>query len=127
MKGEEKRRQIRVFTSVPITFHSERSEGEMNGQMIDVSLSGMRFASSEQVELNANLKMKFVLPNNLGCIFIGKVVTKAGGDNQQIYGVNFIKQDPVERMNLSEYIMDARMEQEKWIRGKSSEKPGAKK
>lgn len=127
MKGEEKRRQIRVFTSVPITFHTERSEGEMNGQMIDVSLSGMRFSSNEKIEIGENVKMKFILPNDLGCIFIGKVVTEVNADSNKIYGVNFLKQDPVERMNLSEYIMDARMEQESWIRGKSSTKSQSKK
>ena len=122
MKGEEKRRQIRVFSSVPVTFHTEKTEGEMNGQMVDISLSGMRFTSRESLIVGENLKMKFLLPNDLRCIFIGRVVTKVEGDDQHIYGMNFIRQDPVDRMNLSEYIMEAKVEQEHWVKGRVSEK-----
>lgn len=118
MRGEEKRRQIRVFSSVPVTFHTEKIGGEMNGQMVDISLSGMRFTSRESVEMGENLKVKFVLPNDLRCVFIGMVVTATDSKGQRIYGINFIRQDSVDRMNLSEYIMEAKMEQEHWVRGK---------
>lgn len=118
MKGDEKRRQIRVFTSVPITFHKEKGTGEMNGQMVDISLSGIRLTSREALQMGDILKMKFILPNNLGCVFLGKVVTKVDGKDQLIYGINFFKQDTVDRMNLSEYIMEAKNEQEFWVKGK---------
>ena len=121
MKGEEQRRQIRVFTSIPITFHTEKGSGEMNGHMVDISLSGIRFTSREPLQTDDILKMKFILPNNLGCIFLGKIVTKVEGKDQMIYGINFFKQDTVDRMNLSEYIMDAKKEQEFWVKGKITE------
>ena len=121
MKGEEKRRQIRVFTSIPITFHMEKASGEMNGNMVDISLSGLRFTSREKLTIGDIVKMKFVLPNDLWCIFLGRIVTKVDSKDQNVYGVNFIKQDSVDRMNLSEYIMETKKEQEFWVRGKSEE------
>lgn len=121
MKGEEKRRQIRVFTSVPITFHMERATGEMNGNMVDISLSGLRFTSRELLKIGDIIKMKFVLPNELWCIFLGRIVTKVDSNDQNIYGINFFKQDSVDRMNLSEYIMETKREQEFWVRGKSEQ------
>jgi hypothetical protein len=122
MKGEEKRRQIRVFTSVPVTFHTESSVGEQNGQMIDISLSGMRFTSREIIQVGDILRMRFTVGNDLRFVFIGRVVTASAGQEQKIYGVSFMKQTPADRLKLSEYIMSTRQEQEFWIKNKVSEK-----
>ena len=78
MKGEEKRRQIRVFTSIPITFHMEKASGEMNGNMVDISLSGLRFTSREKLTIGDIVKMKFVLPNDLGSESLMQLAAQAG-------------------------------------------------
>jgi hypothetical protein len=125
MKGEEKRRQIRVFTSVPVNFYTEQSAGEWHGQMVDISLSGMRFTSAEDLLIEDNVKVKFMLPNNAHFMFLGKVVTSIEAKGQKIYGINFIRQTPADRINLSDYIMSTKLEQEFWVRGKVGEQSKA--
>ncbi len=121
MKGEEKRREIRIFVSMPVIFHCEQDRSDDSGTMVDLSLGGMSMKASSGMNINDTVKIKFELPEGDRFIFLGKVVALRVEDGQSVYGVRFMKQDPVDRLNLSEYIMKKRSEQEFWIKDKITE------
>lgn len=121
MKGEEKRREIRIFVSLPVVFHREQDRSENVGDMVDLSLGGASIRTKSNLEQDDTIKVKFELPNAARFIFLGKILTSRGDAGQKVYGVKFIKQDPVDRLNLSEFIMQRRAEQEFWIKDKVKE------
>jgi len=122
MKGEEKRREIRIFISLPVIFHREQDRSENVGDMLDLSLGGMSIKTKSILREDDTIKVKFELPNTLRFIFLGKILTSRGDEGNNVYGIKFIKQDPVDRLNLSEFIMQRRSEQEFWIKDKIEER-----
>ena len=118
MKGEEKRREIRIFVSLPVIFHREYDQSEIRGDMVDLSLGGMSIKTEISLKENDTLKLKFELPDGLRFIFLGRVITSREEEGSIVYGIKFIKQDPVDRLTLSEFIMQARAKQEFWIKDK---------
>ncbi|MFH1282556.1 MAG: PilZ domain-containing protein [bacterium] len=116
MKGEEKRREIRIFVSLPVIFHGEQDQSENRGDIIDLSLGGMSLKTGIDLKVNDTIKVKFEIPTEMRFIFLGKIITSRVENSEKVFGVKFIKQDPVDRLNLSEYIMQTRSEQEFWIK-----------
>lgn len=118
MKGAERRQYIRVFTSFLSRIRSDRGDvGE--GQVVDLSLGGLRFVSNTDFSPKDNIRVDFHLPNGIACSLIGKIVAVTEG-SPRVYGIKFSTLDPIIRQNMGEFIMTTKYSQDDWLKSRSS-------
>lgn len=114
----ERRRFIRIIESCPLTFmisHGESGEGEL----LDLSLRGMRFQSDAVLSHGEKIRTVFILSNGISLDLSGIVRHRQGKVRKWIYGVEFSihdYRDLKEHMKLNSYIIRARAEQDRIVK-----------
>ena len=111
----ERRRFIRIVEGRPITFVSNKgSSGE--GELLDLSLRGMRFISDAPISVGEKVRTVFLLSNGISLDLSGLIRHRQGKPRKWIYGMEFSIQDHAdlkEHIKLNNYIIRARAQQDK--------------
>lgn len=109
----ERRRFIRILERCPLTFVSKKGNGE--GELIDLSLRGMRFVSDSDLAVGGKIRSIFTLSNGISLDLTGIIRHRQGKTRKWIYGVTFSIQDYCdlkEHLKLNDYILQARVKQD---------------
>lgn len=120
---KERRKYIRVAAHSPFSFTRERKVPG-TGQVLDLSLRGLRFASEVALEKGEKIQARFELSKAIR-LDLAAVVRhghrwKAGAF---IYGIEFFIrgfQDLKEHIRLNEYILEARSNQDRIVHAQIS-------
>jgi hypothetical protein len=94
--GRDRRRFQRIRTAWPVIL--EVADGRVGvGQVVDVSLSGMRIATDLDVEPNMPLTLRITLPKDTGRL---EILVKVARRDPQGFGVSFLTlgEDEAERI-----------------------------
>ena len=113
----ERRRFIRVVEGRPLTFVSTKgSNGE--GELLNISLRGMRFISETQLQTGEKIRTLFLLGNGIALDLNGMIRHRKGKPRKWIYGTEFSisdYHDLKEHMKLNQYIISARARQDRLL------------
>ncbi len=111
----EKRRFIRIVEGSPLTFVAAKGlSGE--GELLDISLRGMRFVSESMLTTGEKIRTVFILTNGISLDLTGVVRHVQGKGRKHLYGVEFSihdQRDLKEHIKLNDYIVRARAEQDR--------------
>lgn len=114
----ERRRFIRIVEGSPLTFVTSKGiSGE--GELIDISLRGMRFQSESILPAGEKIRSVFILTNGISLDLTGIIRHKVGKHKKSIYGVEFSihdYQDLKEHLKLNGYIVRVRAEQDRLLK-----------
>lgn len=123
----ERRKFIRVMEGSPLTFVTSRGKsGE--GELMDISLRGMRFVSEQNLTVGEKIRTVFILTNGISLDLSGVVRHRQGKAQRWIYGVEFSIQDYKdlkEHIKLNDYIIRTRAEQDRILRREILKRRGA--
>ncbi|MHB9154804.1 MAG: PilZ domain-containing protein [Endomicrobiales bacterium] len=119
-KGEERRKHIRIFLP----------EGQVRlvsgilvvlvGKVVNLSLGGIMFKCSAEFNLGDELELEVTLPNGLKFKATASITHKemmAGKSDELIYGAQFLGLGANEKLELGEYVMRKRAEQDNLLHG----------
>jgi len=118
----ERRRFIRIIEMCPLMFITPKgANGE--GELVDLSLRGIRFTSGEILLVGERVRTVFILSNGISLDLTGLVRHKKGGARKWIYGLEFSirdHRDLKEHIKLNNYILRVHAEQDNLLREKLS-------
>ena len=114
----ERRKFIRIIQGCPLTFVVAKG-GSGEGELLDISLRGMRFTTEKSLSRGEKIRSVFILENGISLDLSGVIQHKQGKTPKWIYGVEFSihdYRDLKEHIKLNDYIIRMRAEQDRILR-----------
>ncbi len=114
----ERRRYIRVMESGPVLI-SRLGKESGEGQILDLSLRGLRMVSEQPFRRGEKLEMSFKLKPDLDMSLVAVIRHSYPWKGETIYGLEFFIRDLSdlrEHMKLNAFIMTERARQDKMLR-----------
>ncbi len=114
----ERRKYIRVMESAPIEV-VRSGKAAAKGDLLDLSLRGLRMVSGAAFKRGDKLQMSFKLSPDLDMNLVAVVRHNYPWKGQTIYGLEFFIRDLTdlrEHIKLNKFIMQERVRQDKLLR-----------
>lgn len=120
-KGEERRKHVRIFLPGGQVRVASGMLMALAGKVINISVGGVEFCSTAGFNPNDEIDLEVTLPTGMKFKCVARVVhfeQGTGNDNQVMYGAEFVELGARERLELGEYIMRKRAEQDDLLKKK---------
>lgn len=121
LKGEERRKHIRIFLPGGQVRLVSGILLVLVGKVVDISLGGVKFACSPEFATGDEIGIEVTLPSGLKIKCTAKICHVENVENNQneaVYGAQFIGLGANEQAELGEFIMKQRAEQDGFLNKK---------
>ncbi|MFH1368704.1 MAG: PilZ domain-containing protein [Elusimicrobiota bacterium] len=115
MKGEERRKHIRIFLPGGQVRLVSGPLLALIGKVINISIGGIKFSCESEVNVGDSFDLEITLPNSLKFKCTAKIVyveTIENNENQVVCGAQFVNLSTREQIDLGEFILKMRAEQD---------------
>lgn len=119
MKGEERRRHIRIFLPGGQVRLVSGPLLALIGKVIDISIGGLKFVCESEIKVGDTFEMEITLPNAMKFKCGAKVVyveNIENNENQLICGAQFMDLSGKDQLDLGEFILKMRAEQDQILK-----------
>src|SRR4029077_2011461 len=100
LTGQDRRRFPRMRTAWPVIL--EAADGRVGvGQVIDVSLSGMRISNDLEIEADTPLMLRITLPKDTGRL---EILVKVARPDSRGFGVSFLTLGEGEAERIAPFV-----------------------
>ena len=115
MKGEERRKHIRVFLPNGQVRIVSGPFLALVGKVINLSVGGLKFSCDSDVNVGDSFDLELTLPNSMKFKCAAKIVyieNLEDTGNQVVCGAQFVDLSVKEQLDLGEFILKMREEQD---------------
>lgn len=116
MKGEERRKHIRVYLPGGQVRLQSGPYLALIGKVMDISLGGMKFVSDENLSENDKIDLDITLPKGIRFSCAALVTSIEKIKDRLICVIKFLNIGLKEELELGEYILNLKAEQDKIIK-----------
>jgi hypothetical protein len=112
MKGEERRKYIRVYMPNGEMRILSGPVNALVGKIVDISIGGIRFVTDSEYKHGESLDLDLKLPNGfrLGCV--AEIVAVSCIEGRTVYMAKFTKINDFDRDQLGDIIVKLKIEQD---------------
>jgi|AGTN01.2.fsa_nt_gi PilZ domain. len=120
-QGEERRKHVRVFLSDGQVRLVSGMLIALVGKVVDISLGGLKFTCSAEFKVDDELDMEVTLPNGMKLktpFRVTHLEMAAGKKDKLVYGGTFTSLSDDQKLELGEFVMRTRAEQDSILKDK---------
>lgn len=121
MKGEERRKQVRIYLPDGEVRISSGMIFALAGKVVDISIGGIKLICSADFEPESVIDLEVTLPTGTKFKCLARIIYKEQSKDlkkESIYGAEFVDLGKDEKARLGEFIMEIRRKQDDMLQNK---------
>lgn len=112
LKGEEKRKYVRILLDIPCKFSLlDYPTENADCKIVDLSLGGISIETDSDISIDENLMLKVSLPDGFNCELSGQVMREMSSKK---YVLKVTQINMLDRVKLGNFIM-AQLEEQNYL------------